>query len=295
MRIPFLGLILPLLTQLAIAQHSGNRVYSNQNHYSEPENGRPQGGKIVLTDSTFLIRAEVLINQPPDAFVITFGLSDSARTVAAANQTINKRIDAFKKELGSFGVKNAFVDLTAQVRVLDYRLDGRSTATQYLKGFEVKKNLIFRLKEVARLDDILVTAASHQIYDLVNVEYVIEDIGKVNQQLFAKAMEVINQKKNQYVQATAMKLLPGAQVYAEQYASTTPANRYREYQAKVSSLIQFDYSTNWVRKDLPGQSTFYYQPLDYSGYDAVLNPGIAEPGVACTLSLQVLYRLERGR
>lgn len=46
-------------------------------------------------------------------------------------------------------------------------------------------------------------------------------------------------------------------------------------------------------KKAPRERTFYYDPLDPSGFDKVLNPAPVEVGLAYVLELQVEYTLKK--
>ena len=157
---------------------------------------------------------------------------------------------------------------------------------------EIKKNVIFKLSRIDRLDDILIAAAAHLIYDLIKVDYVIDDIGKVNGQLFKAAMEVINQKKERYAMATNMRLNPVSQVYGEEYYSLYPDQLYHQYRINNSATVYHTYYGTYERHDLPQEHTIYYDKVGYSGIDRVINPAVTEPPVELGLRLQVKYRLQ---
>lgn len=138
---------------MAGAQHGGNAVRSS--NYNSNNSARPQAfvtGKLFLTDSTFLIEANVLSNVIADSYVAVFGLAEESAMLSDCNEKINKRADAFIAELGKLGIarQDIYVDMTTQTKILDYKLSG-SLAEQYLKGFELKKNVIIKLKRSATL------------------------------------------------------------------------------------------------------------------------------------------------
>lgn len=284
------------LSVIAGAQHGGNAVRSSG--YGNSNAARPQApaaGRLFLTDSTFLIEANVLANVIADSYVAVFGLAEESATVADCNEKIDKRAEAFIAELGKLGIarQDIYVDMTTQTKILDYKLSG-SLAEQYLKGFELKKNVIVKFKRIGDLDGMVLAAAAHQIYDLVKVDYEVSDINKVYVQLFQAAMEVINQKKGLYIAATGMKLQPVSQVYGEDFTTYYPAQLYRAYTAEESSEVYGSYS-NYTRKDLNKGATYYYDRASYSGFDKVLNPTVTEPAVEFMLLLQLKFQLEKSK
>lgn len=290
------------LIQLAIvfmshgaeAQFSGNIVYGqgNSNNHVERKRG---SDRLYLTDSTLLIEANVLANVIADAYVVTFGVSEEAATVKECNENIEKRIKNFVSDLKKMGYSDAdiYIDMTTQNKVYGYTVNG-NVAEQYVKGFEIKKNVIVQLKSIRVLDGIVVTASNHQIYDLVKVDYVVTDMTKVYNQLFQSATEAIHQKKALYTGLTNMKLSPAARIFGEQFYSYYPSQLYKTYTAYESSEVYQDYR-NYTKKDLRKGATYYYDKIDYSGFDKVLNPVITEPAVEFVLTLQIKYQVDKDK
>jgi uncharacterized protein YggE len=280
-----------LITSNTIAQHSGNNVYGQNNSIEKKQTI----DKLYLTDSTFIIEANVLANVIADSYVITFGVSEESTTVKDCNEKIEKRIQSFVSELNKQGYSESdiYIDMTTQNKILGYITTG-NVAQQYLKGFEIKKNVIIKLKSIKELDKIMISASNFQIYDLVKVDYIVSDITKIYNQLFQSATEIINQKKALYSSITNAKLSPTAQIYGEQFYSYYPNQLYKTYTAYESSEIFGNY-TNFTKKDLRKVATFYYDKINYSSFDKVINPSITEPAVEFVLTLQIKYQNEKSK
>jgi len=91
-----------------------------------------------------------------------------------------------------------------------------------------------------------------------------------------------------------MKLSPAAQIYSENFRTYYPANLYKKYAPDQSvTTLQTDYNSKMVIKELNSAQTFYYDQLDYSGYDKIINPVVIEPMVEFILNLQVKYKIEK--
>ena len=283
--------VLLLITFNTYAQHSGNIVYGQNNNIEKKQSL----DKLYLTDSTFIIEANVLANVIADSYVITFGVSEESSTVKDCNEKIEKRIQNFVSELNKQGYSgnDIYIDMTTQNKIFDYKTTG-NIAEQYLKGFEIKKNVIIKLKNIKELDKLLILASNYQIYDLVKVDYVVTDIAKVYNQLFQSATEIINQKKAMYISITNAKLSSTSQIYGEQFYSYYPNQLYKSYTAYESSDVYNNYS-NYTKKDLRKSTTFYYDKINYSSFDKVINPSVTEPAVEFVLTLQIKYQNEKNR
>ena len=271
----------------------GNSVYNYQPYYAPT----PEQPQLFLTDSTFLVKANILMNVKADTLVAVFAVHERAATIRDCNEKINVRIENFTAELAKMGInsKNIYVDLTTQTKLIDYKVDRPNNyAEQYIKGFELNKNVIIRFSNSADIDRLLMAAALYGIYDIVKVDYIVTNMEKVYAQLYKIAGEVINTKKTAYIALTSMKLSPAAQIYSENFRTYYPANLYKKYAPDQSvTTLQTDYNSKMVIKELNSAQTFYYDQLDYSGYDKIINPVVIEPMVEFILNLQVKYKIEK--
>lgn len=289
MRYYIIIILLFFLVDKLYAQHSGNVVYGDNSSIRI----RPSGKKLFLTDSTFIIEANVLMNVIANDYAVTFAVSDSAVSVEKCNEQINKRTAGFIGKLVGLNIKpdEIYVDLIGQNKVLDYHVkDNR--AEQYLKGFEIKKNITVKLSNIGLLDKLMIFASGFQIYDIVKIDYIGKDIEQINDRLFKLATEVINHKKELYVQATNAQLLSVSQIYAEDYSSYYPTQLYKTYMANNSGSVSSQYD-RFVKKDLSNTVTAYYEKVNYSGIDKIVNPVITEPAIEFALTLQIKFQIKK--
>lgn len=277
-----------LLSVITIfGQQSGNQVISQ--YSSNNQGGRQQAAdRLYLSDTSFVIQANVLTNVIADAYVATFALSESSATLKDANTKVDDRVKKFVAALKTdMAIPQAdiYVDMTTQTLLSDYKVSG-NYAEQYISGFEQKKNVIVKFNHISDLDKMVIIASDHGIYDLAKVDYIVTDINKIYTQLFQAAMDVIDSKKDMYVRATSTKLLPSSEMYGESFYSVSPSQLYKSYTPNVS--VQYsDYSSHSRRKDLKKSTTYYYDKISYSGFDKVINPVVIEPAVEFVLTIQV--------
>ncbi|MGG9971766.1 SIMPL domain-containing protein [Ferruginibacter sp. SUN002] len=283
---------------IVFGQISGNHVFSeyNNNNYNSRElNYQNKFNKLYLNDSSFLVEAKVVKNVKADAYVAVFGLSQEATTVTGANTSINERIKNFINNLKKLGIKNEdiYTDLLTQYKVYDFKKLGNSYE-EYMKGFELSKNVLIKYSKPEQIEQMLTVASQDSIFDLVKVDYIINDISKVYDELFLSATEVIKKKKQMYVNLTDMKLKPAAQIYGENFASYYPSDLYKSYKAFTQNYYENYY---WLRdnetKRLHKFQTYYYDEINYSGFDKVINPVILEPTIQVALTIQLKYDIQK--
>jgi hypothetical protein len=107
-------------------------------------------------------------------------------------------------------------------------------------------------------------------------------------QLFDAAMEVINDKKMRYVKAMNVEVAKTSVIYGESFYSFSPSQLYESYTPSVTSEY-YDYGEYSKRKNLRTNTTYYYDKIDYSGFDKVINPIVVEPVVEYVLQLQMKF------
>ncbi|GAB4400663.1 MAG: hypothetical protein OHK0053_22490 [Microscillaceae bacterium] len=272
------------------AQVGGGGVYERKSTF-RPEG---KGQQVYLSDSTFLIEANILLNIPADEYVAVFGLAELHPTLAQSHARLNQRIKLFTTEMMKNGIATSDIatDYVTQAQIYDFELSG-NVAQEVLKGFEVKKNVAVRFNVLSQIDTLIELAAAQGIYDLIKVDYIVRDLTEINARLFEEAFKVINRKKNRYLAYTQLKLLPQSKIYYENLAQLSPKDAYANYSAFESG----DVNSNYYRNNSPTtvlkrkMKTFYFQPLAPSGYDEVINPVILAPVVQFSYTLRVLFEI----
>lgn len=287
--------------QISFGQVSGNQVFSddnNSNNYRSPkENITKQNriNKLYLNDSSFVIEAKIIKNVKADSYVAVFGLSQEATTISDCNSKINERINSFISNIKKQGIsdKDIYTDLLTQYRVYDFKKVDYSYQ-EYVKGFELSKNVIIKYAKPEQIEQLLKAASRDSIFDLVKVDYLITDMSKVYDELFVAAKEVIQKKKQFYLDLTNSKVKPNAQIYGENFASYYPSELYKNYKAFTQNYYE-NYS--WLQeketKRLHKFQTYYYDPIDYSNFDKIINPTILEPAIEVVLTIQVKYDIQK--
>jgi hypothetical protein len=138
----------------------------------------------------------------------------------------------------------------------------------------------------------VVAAAKAQIYDLIKVDYIVKDINAVQDKLMGEASSVIKQKVARYEKLLGIKVEPPAEVYAERPAIHYPTEMYDSYTAAESESIARPPQRYTIQQARKGR-TFFFNGLDGSGFDKVINPVVLEPVVQFTLYVKVKYEVVR--
>ncbi|MFC4739892.1 SIMPL domain-containing protein [Flavobacterium ponti] len=283
-----------LLTySLVNAQISGNQVYGNSS--SNYNNAAHSNKTIVVNNNVLSVSISILMNSKADGFVMTLGLNEEAETVTLCNTKINSRIDGFLAKIKALGIKKeeSYVDFISQTKVYDFTVDG-STAQQFEKGFEIKKNIIITTANINHLEKIITMASEYEIHDIIKVEYFNEDTDQIHTNLFEQALEMADVKKDRYLKSFRKKIV-GTPDANESFEVYFPKNQYKTYQAYESSEIQTHYNnrnTNYLKKLARKNKSFYYDGVSSAGFDKVINANQTEVGIQYTLTLTVSYKID---
>ncbi|MEP7075913.1 MAG: SIMPL domain-containing protein [Acidobacteriota bacterium] len=285
-----LSLIFPILlfSGFVVAQESGNRAYGTQKRKPTVNSGVLTGnpdGKALA----YFVEANVLMNVKADSYTAVFGVVQEGLTSTESGSKTDAAIASFTKELDTLGIKRSdiFVDFITQNKIYDYAASG-STVTEKFSGFETKKNVEVRYRDREVLDKVLAAASRASIYDLIEVDYTVSDVNAVHAKLYDEAVKVIKQKEASYTNSFGIKLAP-TNLANEKYDAFFPSDLYSNYQAYEAGNTYGDYNNRVVQARKT--RTFFYDPLNASDFDAVINQIGIEPMVQFTLYMKMQYDL----
>ena len=283
------------------AQVIGNEVYANANAYSYNNHNYSKSQfsatNVTTTDSTMIISTQVMMNKEADHYVLSVGVSQEAPSVKECNDKINSRITSFIQDLKQFDINESdiYIDFITQNKIYDYKIEG-DIATQFLDGFEIKKNIIMEIKEVSKVDEIAALASQHKIYDIIKVDYIDKNIESTYEKLFKKAVEVITTKKELYEQVTMKKFNTNSRILSDHFEAVYPETQYKKYQAFETSNVKSNYNYNgkrFIEKNMKKSQTFYYDGVSTSAFDAVIHPVQTKVGIQYILELKIIYETDK--
>jgi uncharacterized protein YggE len=226
MKRAFLVLIVICLSGLSVlGQESGNQgVYGRRTQRPNPSSGTIYGTEEKDLVPVQLVEAYVLFNAAPDEFVAVFGVAQEAPTAVESNQKVNSQIEQFLAAAAKLGVNrgDTYVDMITQNRIYNFGPGSdNNTIREKLSGFETKKTVSIRYKNRALLEKLLDAAAQASIFDLIKVDYVVADLGKIRSRLLEEASTVIKQKEENYTRLLGLRFKRNA-IIQESYETYYP-------------------------------------------------------------------------
>lgn len=287
-----------LLASACHAQTSGNIAYGGQGGKARAEQ-MERNERVVAKDdlpptkNSMFVEANVLMNVKADEYVAVFAISREGASIDEAKANMDSTLQAFTSALKTLHVRDSdvYVDFITEPKIYGYEING-NVAREKVTGFELKKTVSIHYVDRDFLDKLMVAAANAQIYDLVKVEYIVKDIPAMQERLMVEAAAIIKQKTASYRRLLGISVRPPATVYAERPAIYYPTQLYDGYTAAEAESLerQPNLSKLTVLRARKG-STFFFNGLDGSGFDKVINPVVAEPVVQFTLYLKLKYEV----
>lgn len=270
---------------------AGNQIYNPPSLYIQPA---PQ---LHPSANQYLIEAKILHHAVADGYVAVFGLAQEEKTAAAANEKINRRIGNFRQALRGMGIpeEDIFTDLITQTRVYDFKMTGANVAEEKVEGIELKKNVHVKFPQMRQLEDMMLAAAREEIFDIVKVDYVIENTEAIYAQMQSEALSVIQSKKELYITLEEKKFAGNPTILKFQKGAVQPLQAYRSYTAHETNAVNFQAGrkskADFVKLSARRMATHYFEPLPEEQFDRVTNAFGVEPTVQLTLVLQVRYEV----
>lgn len=293
-----LFLLFLIITLNAFSQHKGNynQTLSRQNiatgnaivYGNTPKHITPK----LNPSSTIVIDVRALQNVKATSYTAVFNVSQIGQTAEITNQLMTKRINLIKTELLQFGIldKDIAIDVISFVPVYEVEVTKKlfsKTYTEVPKGFELQQNIHIKFNNTRQFENILTACAKNEIYNLVKVDYFIDNIAQVYKNLQTELLALIDDKKKYYT-LLGFNLSEYHVMMADQKYCYFPKDFYQSYQAFNSISFQALKQDKGVT-EAKKQTSYYYQPLTYENYDVVINPSILEPVVQIGMEIKLQF------
>lgn len=285
----------------SFGQAAGNSVYneSAQNYYVAPVSYKAPK-TTIYKDSTLELSVDALMNVDANSYVVILGSSQVGETIDSCYRGLNDRINNFINQLLAIGIKkeDLYVDFVSQVPVFEYEVEKKVFSKKYNevpKGYELKKNIHVGYKKNEDLDKILFAATKNEIYDVVKVDYIIDNMKAIYDSLRNISIKAINAKADDFKKLGIKFSSARFEVVAEDMSSTYPVQHYKSYTAfNNSSIVALKKSTPSEKIiQAPKATTVYYNKLPYDNFEIVINPKVIEPCAQFIYSLKVRYTFIR--
>lgn len=289
------------LTQWIFAQHKGNydhdisrqnivtKAYGNAQVYGSSTSNQARN---VNPSPNITLDVQALYNAKATSYTAVFNISQIGPTADEANRLVDERVNNVRKELLSAGIKkeDIAIDVISFVPVYEIEIEKKLFSTKYNevpKGFELQQNIHIQFTQTYQFEKILAACASNEIYNLVKVDYFIENIREVYKKLQDSLLALIKEKK-EYYKMLGFDLSEYNVMMADDKYCYFPKDFYQNYQAFNSVSFEALEKKKGITK-AKKHTSYYYQPISYENYDIVLNAAILEPVIQVGMHIKLVY------
>jgi uncharacterized protein YggE len=297
MRQIFLSVVVIFLCNyFSFAQHGGNAQYDQQARYNRAGEVNLQMNAVSQYSFSPVLEASVMMNVKASSFVAIFSITQYASTIGMADTLMNERIERFRKLLERINVNRSqtFVDAVSLVPTYEFEVTSKQfskTLTEVPTGFEMKKNVHITFFDHEQANVLIAAAAKAEIYDMVKVDYNVENLEALYNQARMEAMDILEQKR---------KAMEKAGIHArftligEKNGSAHPYERYSQYYAQKTGMAP-SFAGNYRRQPslqynyADKNKTIYYDKVSDKQFDRVINPVVNEPMVQVYVSVKAQY------
>lgn len=313
------------LSNISFGQAAGNVIYNNHDAVN-PQRMNVNLNKVY--DFTTELSAEVLMNIPASSYSVIFSATQNGTSATQADSFMNVRIRTVQDELMKIGIKKSeiHIDLISFVPTYSLTLETKrfsKTANEIPVGFQLKKNihvLIFNYDLLTELTSIM---AKSEIYDIVKVDYNLDNLKEYFRTIRAEAIQIIKTKEGDYKK---MGLRLDIENMYDGFNATYPLERYASYTAYYtgSSIEEIKVArkrkeeskkntivtgknaivninvvnkgeeddTEFIVKYSDKNKTIYYNKIPFNQFDMVINADFTEPRIQIVYSLKAKYKVE---
>jgi len=246
----------------------------------------------LVPNPIMTIDVKVLNNVIADSYTAVFNLTQIGKTSEETNNLMSKRIANVKRQLLAQGIleKDFVIDVISFIPVYETVIERKLFSTEYNEvpnGFELQQNIHIKFTKVDQFKKILSACANNEIYNLVKVDYFIDDIQSVYKKLRVEILNVLKEKK-QFYNDLGFDLSAYTPTIADTKYCYFPKEFYKNYKAFNSISIEAINKKEGVMK-AKKQTSYYYDPISYKAYDLVLNASIVEPVIQMGMEIKLQY------
>lgn len=297
--IKILLLALVLFTGLINAQTMGN--YQNQRptqltNTAVQFRAVPRAAAFVNDANVVEITVSALSNQAAGSQVAIFSVFQSGKTIQAVNDGMNQRIGAVRTGLKALGIteKDFHVDMVNFLPTYAFesekKIFSKQTLTEVPTGFNLQKNLHIRYRDPELLDRILTVVSASEIYDIIKVDYSVDDPQRIYTELREQTFAYLKTLTDQYAEM-GVALDTASRQVAENAWVVYPGDRYESYTAHSSQKLTAKERADAIVTQAEKPTLRFYNAIPTNDYDLVINPGLLEPAAQFSYSMKVRFTL----
>ncbi len=278
-------LISGLATQQLSAQIAGN-INNEPYAVAYPDN---MINISYPSSSGTYISIKGMANIKPDALVAIYAVQQTGKTVQETNELMDNRVREVEAGLKKFTDVKVYTDMITMVPLYELqaekKLFSKKTYNEVPAGFELKKNIHIQFKRGDQINEIMKVLSEFEIYDLVRVDYTINNIDSIKKEMISKARGLMLERIKNYEALIGDAFSNKEKNVSDGFKIYLPTEMYRKYTLYQNTSLSNKLNPDRINATYKS-STNFYMPVANKDFDFVTNPTLLEPAV------QVLYEIK---
>jgi len=278
-------LISGLATQQLSAQIAGN---INNEPYAVAYPDNMINISYPASSGTY-ISIKGMANIKPDALVAIYAVQQTGKTVQETNELMDNRVKEVEAGLKKFTDVKVYTDMITMVPLYELqaekKLFSKKTYNEVPAGFELKKNIHIQFKRGDQINEIMKVLSEFEIYDLVRVDYTINNIDSIKKEMISKARGLMLERIKNYEALIGDAFSNKEKNVSDGFKIYLPTEMYRKYTLYQNTSLSNKLNPDRINATYKS-STNFYMPVANKDFDFVINPTLLEPAV------QVLYEIK---
>ena len=281
------------INQEAVMSYGESGGLFQTNDYQQNSFG---GSKQYVKDNEIIFEVKSLMNVEADGYLAVFNLTQVGETATVTNDLLNERLKNFTEAIKKLEIadKDIYVDMIYLIPTFEFEVEKKLFSKSYNEvptGFEMQKNIHISFTDIKMVDNLVTLAAQNEIYDMVKLDFFVNDTEGVYDSLRDKSVDYLNKKLTTYKKLNT-NLDEVFHTIRESSSAIYPDTQYSDYNAFVTQSIQAVSKNSGITK-IRKPETVAYDQIPYNHFQIVINPNILQPVVQYVYTVQVKYTLPK--
>lgn len=273
-------------------QAMGNLMYETNSRIFFQQAEQPV--KASVQGNVLVLEVNAMMNMRADSYLAIFHVTQLGQSAEEADSLMNERVNGVLRRVKDLGLneKDIFTDMLSFVPVYELEATRKLFSKTYHEipaGFEIQKNIHIRFSDARVLDKLVTAAAKEEIYDLVKVDFFVDEQSAAYDTLRMFATKLLQQKLNNF-DKLGLKVAESHRTASEKNGAYFPLDRYTAYTSRSQSSLNSRRKGQAVN-DVRQTNTLFYNKVPYGNFDIVLHAEITEPPVQYTYNLTMHCQL----
>lgn len=244
-----------------------------------------------IDNQTVVLEINALYNKLPDVQVAIFNITQTGQNADEAIRLSNERYKGFVNAVQHLGIdpSDIYLDMIAFAPIYEREVEKKAFSLRYNetpKGFEIQQNVHIKFTNSKTLPQLMTLATRYEIYDLVRVDYLVENHDVIYTDLRKRSISHMAKRITQLVDELGVEIDTAHRIVSERRNIVLPENCYTVYQVLASSSLG---GKKAKVSNMRKSTTKIYNQVPYHSFDIVVNPTLVQPTVQFMYNLKIKF------